>query len=234
MPRLSKKELDAFHERMISLYGLKDFFSKNPKLDRYFRNKIHRPLLRLLKSENLSTRDLKLCAKMYTDFKRFIAEASIPGKAVIDSKTMEILKQERIPNELVFNTLVGHRVRKISDNLHNLVASGIAAPVLDYYMITSPNEINFVFGSLANITLAASAYRIGKYYRGNPIGVKVYRYVKDKDTLERLADMIAHHAYALRRKVLLELEKTDPNLVRRVLDKEMPWRAKRINKEKEQ
>ncbi len=209
MKSMKRSKVLTWHNELKSRYGLEQLFTRNPKLEKYVVDKVHKPILEVLsKADNPTSSDMRKALRLYKRIENFLKEASYPVErtpsrvnAVIDRETFDSNMKRRL---VVYKNA-------ITSAVPSLVASGLLAKVVHD---SGPNPYNVgalaVFGGLGTFDL----YLGIRARAANPIGIKLKKAdVKDEE-FEAFVDLMNHHYLVLRetlRKWIKDIEKDKNN-----------------------
>ncbi len=197
-------ELDRFHNEMKSKYNLDAFFSNHPDVDEYFRNKVHRPLLRVLKDldERPNWLTLRRALRLFLKFETYLKESTVPVKTM-DKGVFYM------PSIRHFKRNIAIRKSKFVSGLETGGATSIASGIMSYYAATNPNPVN-VGATIAVSSLSAfDLISAGRARAQNPIGYKIANKVKDQKDLERITFLVSDHYVRLMNKLKEVIDKME-------------------------
>ncbi len=196
--RISKEELDKFHNELVRKHQLEDFFKRNPDLDKYFMRRIHAPILKILKElrQKPSYSTLKRGTRLFLRLRKYLEEATIG-------------REQRDIDLSAFKRNIGLRKENFRKYVELGVIESIATAWISKHVASNPQPTNtaiaLTLGAIGSINL----FLAGKARLTNPIGYKVYNRIKNKEELERITALIYDHYLTLYSELRNALKKLD-------------------------
>ncbi len=196
---MPKRRTDAreFHEAMKRVYKVEGIFSRNPKLDRYFFKKVHKPLYEVMLALDKNPNDikaLKKALKLYNRFLNFMRMSTTP----VEEKTLDERKFViSVPNERLFKKRVGRITDRMASSAALGTVDGIISTYLGYLSARSPNMVNVPVTSILGAATGYNFYKVVKNSRRYNFSIKLNKYIKNKEEFERVLQMMHAHYVSL-------------------------------------
>ena len=172
-------KLDEFHKWMTLKYGLRDFFARNPDIERYFIKRIHKPYLEVMKKlkEGPDYKVLKKGIRLYLKMHKYLEETTSGGEKWH-------LDQEK------FVRTMSKRKTKALDYITASVPATFATYITSRAAMQEPNTTSYAALAGTTVLTGMLIALAGRARFGNPIGYKIAKRVKTVEELEAITAMI--------------------------------------------